>query len=224
MFLWKLSRPAWRPAISVSACVGQRPGRLPAVSCGRWLWANLHWSREIGAFLELPEEVAVKIPVDEREVNWLFEHMKVLLDEPALVRAVGECGRAYVAQECSWPKVAAEYVQFLEQCLVCESAARKPEAWPTAGVPAAAEPSRTSFSSQELEEYIVGFSHASRRMEEYVLLHRKRLARTVEITPPGPAPGSGAGTGLLSAFNSGAEKKFGLWRSAGRVLWPSGQN
>lgn len=44
-----------------------------------------------------------------------------------------------------------------------------------------------SFSAEQLEDYIVSFSHASPLMEEYVFLHRKRLARTIQITPPGTA-------------------------------------
>ena len=140
---------------------------------------------EVGTFLEFPDDVAIKIPVNGREVDWLYEYMKVLLDNPDLARAVGERACAYAAQECSWSKVAGDYVRFLEEMISFDRAARERI------VPAAstAVPSRDNarppVSSEELEEYIVGFSHDSPLMEEYVLLHRKRLARTIEITPPG---------------------------------------
>lgn len=139
---------------------------------------------EIGTFLELPDDVAVKIPVTGREIDWLFEYMRILLEEPVLARAIGERGLAYAAQECSWPKVAAEYVEFLKQCADREPVRSNSEPKPASGV-AEENSSRTDVSQEELEEYIVGFSHASPMMEEYVLLHRKRLARTVEITPAG---------------------------------------
>ena len=70
---------------------------------------------EVGAFRELPEGAVVQIPVVEREVDWLFEYMNILLNDPALARAIGERARQYIERECSWPKVASEYVEFLEQ-------------------------------------------------------------------------------------------------------------
>jgi len=168
---------------------------------------------EIGSFLELPDEVSFKIPVDEKEVEWLYEYMKTLLEDPKLARAVGECGRAYVERECLWPRVAGLYVEFLEECAQNR---REPAAGDARGAGAVSvplgqtlqegplPPGRPSVprdrqdqrggsdgsqqpqpSAEELQEYIVGFSHGSKRMEEYVQTHLARLVRTVQITPPG---------------------------------------
>ena len=161
---------------------------------------------EIGAFLELPDDVAVKIPIDEREVDWLFEYMNVLLKDPELARAIGKRGQEYVVRECSWSKVASEYRDFLQEC--CEDAktgnrdqgigtreeepalsslspSERAAQEEGAAFAAPAEPCGPRFSAQELEEYIVGFSHTSTVMEDYVQVHRNRLVHTVEITPPG---------------------------------------
>ena len=138
---------------------------------------------DIGAFHELPDDVAVKIPVDDREVGWLFEYMNLLLEDPSLAHAIGERAREFAARECAWPKVAAEYAAFLEQC----AAAGRKEAVPelAAAVPEPPTNGHRSFTAEEIEEYIMSFSHASPLMEDYVLTHRRRLAHTVEITPRG---------------------------------------
>ena len=147
---------------------------------------------EIGAFMELPDDVAVKIPVDDKEVDWLFEYMNILLNDPALAQAIGERAREYAARECAWPKVAAEYAQFLKQCVARERAPANLESLPqettssaAASISIAAPSTGPAFSPQEMEEYIVGFSHGSPLMEDYVQTHIKRLAHTVGITPPG---------------------------------------
>ena len=152
---------------------------------------------EVGTFLEFPDDVAIRIPAptagpvpgndreNSRETDWLYEYMKVLLDDPALARGVGERARAYVAQECAWPKVAGEYIEFLEEMVRSEPAAGQ-EARRSNSVPdSPSKPRNWDVSSEELEEYLVGFSHDSPLMEAYALLHRKRLVHTVEITPPG---------------------------------------
>jgi SAM-dependent methyltransferase len=136
---------------------------------------------EIGSFLELPEDVAFKIPVDDREVDWLHEYMKLVAEDPELARAVGENGRAYVERNCRWPQVAAQYADFLEQCSQVQPAAL----YSTQRVPSNGKPSRAVPGRDELAEYIVGFSHSSQLMEDYVQTHLDRLVRTVELAPAG---------------------------------------
>ncbi|MBI2817104.1 MAG: glycosyltransferase [Acidobacteria bacterium] len=138
---------------------------------------------EIGAFLEIPEDAAIRIPVDDREVDWVAEYMNLILDQPTLARTIGERAREYAVRECSWSKVAAQYAEFLKHCATSEPRARA-SALPGNGFHAAAPPP-LNVSTEQLEDYIMSFSHDSAVMEDYVLLHRKRLARSVEITPPG---------------------------------------
>ncbi|MGH9783082.1 MAG: glycosyltransferase family 4 protein, partial [Terriglobia bacterium] len=148
---------------------------------------------DVGTFREFPDDVAIRIPApvtgndreDSREIAWLYEYMQVLLDDPALARAVGERARAYAARECAWPKVAGEYIEFLEEMVSSARAAGQGAGRPAAIPDFQAKPRRLDVSREELEEYVVGFSHDSPLMEEYALTHRKRLVRTIEITPPG---------------------------------------
>jgi glycosyltransferase involved in cell wall biosynthesis len=137
---------------------------------------------EIGSFRELPDDTVFKIP-PERETEWLYEYMKVLTDDAELARAVGERGRSYVRQECQWPRVADQYVQFLQEWASrrAQPAAPKQET----PAPSSAQPRPPFPPVEELEEYLVGFSHANRPLEEYLQTHLKRLVRTLQITPPG---------------------------------------
>ena len=135
---------------------------------------------EVGTFLEYPDDVAIKIPVNHRETDWLYEYMRVLLDDPALAGAVGERARAYAAEVCAWPKVAAEYTRFLEE-MVSDRQAERKESRAASG----SNLSGHNLLGHNLEDYIVSFSHASPLMEEYALTHLRRLVRTIEITPGG---------------------------------------
>ncbi|HEY7679932.1 MAG TPA: glycosyltransferase, partial [Terriglobia bacterium] len=142
---------------------------------------------EIGSFLELPDDVAIKIPVDEKEIEWLYEYMKVLLEDPDLARSVGECGRAYVERECLWPRVAGLYREFLEECARSSLKPAEAEIGAVAAVSSPEPSPQPPPSAEELREYIVGFSHSSKLMEEYVQTHLARLVRTIQITPAGGA-------------------------------------
>ena len=144
---------------------------------------------EIGSFQEIPDDAAVKIPVDDREVDWITEYLRALLNNPELAQAVGRQGRAYVERECSWPQVAGQYLKFVQQC-ACSAAAdpsRDRQGAVSGLTPGetATAPTCLAIPAQELEDYIAGFSHASAATEDYVYVHRKRLVRTLQITPPG---------------------------------------
>jgi SAM-dependent methyltransferase len=139
---------------------------------------------DLGSFAELPDDAVFKIPVDDKEEQWLYEYMRVIVDEPEFAGAVGANGRAYVHRTALWPQVAAQYAKFLAECAQGPLAEARVTAMP---VPSNGRSVRAVPSEDELAEYIVGFSHASKVMEEYAQEHLRRLARTVQITPPGSA-------------------------------------
>ena len=66
---------------------------------------------DVGWFAELPDDVALKVPVDELEVEVLRAALEVATDHGA---ALGQAGRAYVEREHALPKVADAYVEALE--------------------------------------------------------------------------------------------------------------
>jgi glycosyltransferase involved in cell wall biosynthesis/SAM-dependent methyltransferase len=138
---------------------------------------------EIGSFLELPDDAVFKIPVDDKEEQWLLEYIKLLVAEPELAVAVGANGQAYVRQNCLWPQVADQYVQFLMEC----AQAQPVSAFPSATVlePQNGKAAQVAPREDEIREYIVGFSHSSRLMEDYAQDHLSRLEKTVLMTPQG---------------------------------------
>ena len=66
---------------------------------------------DVGWFSELPDDVALKVPVDEVEVEVLRAALGVAADHGA---ALGAAARAYVEREHALPRVADAYVDALE--------------------------------------------------------------------------------------------------------------
>ena len=69
---------------------------------------------EVGSFSEFPDSVCLKAPVDETEEDHIFEYLNLLVSRPDLRHALGAQARDWVQSECSWPKVARRYLEFLE--------------------------------------------------------------------------------------------------------------
>ena len=66
---------------------------------------------EVGWFAELPDEVVLKVPVDDFEVATIEAALAVATDHGA---QLGAAARAYVSREHALPKVADAYVAALE--------------------------------------------------------------------------------------------------------------
>ena len=70
---------------------------------------------DVGSFAELPDDVALKVPVGAGEEDLIFEYLNTLVSRPDLAQAMGARAKAWVARECDWYAVAARYVDFLKQ-------------------------------------------------------------------------------------------------------------
>jgi glycosyltransferase involved in cell wall biosynthesis len=66
---------------------------------------------DVGWFAELPDDVVLKVPVDEHEVPTIRAALEVAADHGA---TVGAAARAYVEREHGLPRVAAAYAAALE--------------------------------------------------------------------------------------------------------------
>jgi glycosyltransferase involved in cell wall biosynthesis len=69
---------------------------------------------DVGWFAELPGDVALKVPVDEHEVETIAAALELLADEEPR-RAMGEAARALSEREHSLDRVAEAYVAALEE-------------------------------------------------------------------------------------------------------------
>jgi len=151
--------------------VGETSGSLlRALGLGRAVIVS-----EIGAFAELPNDLCLKAPVGAGEEDVIFEYLNLLVSRPDLAREVGARARDYVERGCNWETVAGQYASFL--CAVKDG-----REWE--------EPAPRTATEAPLEsppvavEYVAGWAKDP-DAETYIRTHQTRLARTLEITPPG---------------------------------------
>ena len=67
-----------------------------------------------GWFAEVPEECAVKIPVDNMEER-LFEKVNDLIAHPEKCKKIGNCAKEYIEREHDPQKIVEEISEFLEE-------------------------------------------------------------------------------------------------------------
>ena len=110
-------RRLWSLMAACDACIslraptmGETSGSvIRALSLGRPLVVS-----ELGWFAELPDEVALKVPVDEDEVPALAASLELLASSEATQLAMSDAAREYVRREHDLGRVAEEYVAALE--------------------------------------------------------------------------------------------------------------
>jgi glycosyltransferase involved in cell wall biosynthesis len=109
--LWSLMAACGAIVSLRSPTMGETSGSaVRALSLGKPLVVS-----DVGWFSELPEAVAVKVPVDEREVVTLAAALEALADDPARRTAMGSAARELVERDHALPRVAELYVAALEQ-------------------------------------------------------------------------------------------------------------
>ncbi len=70
---------------------------------------------DAGSFAEFPDSTCIKVPVDPKEEEYLFEYMRLLAIEPELRGSLGRLARDWATTHCSWDSVAAAYGRFVDQ-------------------------------------------------------------------------------------------------------------
>jgi glycosyltransferase involved in cell wall biosynthesis len=109
--LWSLMAACDAIVSLRSPTMGETSGSaIRALSLGKPLVVS-----EVGWFSELPDSVAVKVPVDEREVATLAAALQRLADDSARREAMGVAARELVERDHALPRVAELYVAALEQ-------------------------------------------------------------------------------------------------------------
>lgn len=146
---------------------------------------------DIGSFSEFPDEVCLKTPVDETEEYTIFEYLSMLTNRPELRRTLGHAARAWVEANCRWDHVAGQYISFLH------SVARGEE-WPPNQPEASCQPA-TGFASEapsaapaadssaDSAGVILSWAPPTPESRSYLDIHLSRLAKTLDLIPPGTA-------------------------------------
>jgi glycosyltransferase involved in cell wall biosynthesis/SAM-dependent methyltransferase len=138
---------------------------------------------EVGSFQEFPDDVCLKVPVGPREEDILFEYLNLLVSRPEVARELGARARDYVARECNWATVAAQYEGFLDAVIHGREWAPSEASPPNAQTQSA---QREAQRTEPTIEYLQGWA-VSDASTEYLNTHQTRLIKTLEITPPGSA-------------------------------------
>jgi glycosyltransferase involved in cell wall biosynthesis/SAM-dependent methyltransferase len=138
---------------------------------------------EVGSFSELPETICLKAPVDASEEDHLFEYLNLLVSRPDVRKALGARAREWVETECTWPKVAQRYADFLERIAGNGSAPVAPVTHPAATNTISAKPAVAAGVRVE-PEYILSWA-PDESAKGYMETHLTRFEKTLEITPPG---------------------------------------
>ncbi len=137
---------------------------------------------DIGSFSELPGDVCLKVPIapdhPQKEEDFIFEYLNVLVSRPDLSQAMGARAKQWVERECSWPVVADRYIAFLSQfrngATPVESAV-EPEPQPEPAAATFAEP----IASESIETWVAPEARS------YAAQHKSRFVHTIEMTPAG---------------------------------------
>jgi glycosyltransferase involved in cell wall biosynthesis/SAM-dependent methyltransferase len=136
---------------------------------------------EVGSFSELPGRICLKAPVDATEEDHLFEYLNLLVSRPEVRKALGAKAREWVETECTWPKVARRYADFLERIARNGGAPVEEEINSTEVEP---EPAGSAPGVRVEPEYILSWA-PDEAAKGYIETHLTRFEKTLAITPPG---------------------------------------
>jgi len=179
---------------------------------------------EVGSFCELPTSICLKAPVDSSEEDSLFEYLNLLVARPEFRRELGARAKAWVERECSWPKVARGYADFLEWLV--DPAGRDQPA-PAAEVEAAAPPAIESTVTPEERvivepEYLRSWAPDA-GAANYVETHLTRFEKTLAITPPGGSCEKILEMGAYLQITPALKSRLGYGEVRGCYYGPSGR-
>lgn len=167
---------------------------------------------EVGSFLELPDEICLKVPVDASEETILFEYLNLLVSRPDIRRALGKAAQHWVETKCAWPKVAREYADFLE-CIAKPESAR--------AVAASAAPVEVKQPGRVEPEYIVSWS-PTEAARNYAATHLTRLEKTLALTPPGGPNDRILEMGVYLQITPSLKNRLGYGEVRGCYYGPAG--
>ncbi len=202
--------------------VGETSGTLlRALGLGRAVLVS-----DVGAFADLPDEICLKVPVGAGETETIFEYLNLLVSRPDMRRALGERARLHVASECSWPAVAERFAHAVRE--IHEGRlprADQPEvaAPEESSAPAAPPPAPEAPKPSPYLDYIRGFCHDRPEDANYVESHITRLARTLELTPPGGPVDAVLEMGAYMHITPALKSRLGYGEVRGCYLGPLGR-
>ena len=191
---------------------------------------------DVGAFSELSDEICFKAPVGEGEVDLLTGYLRLLCTRPEVGESMGARARHYVANECSWERVADLYADWIgavldgRAALESDTRAEQPGTAKKASgrdegdrEQEASTGSRTGEAESPLAGYILSFCQDSKERLLYVRQHLTRLVRTLELTPRGNNGDRILEMGAYLHITPVLKSRLGYGEVRGSYLGPPGQ-
>lgn len=175
---------------------------------------------EVGSFCELPTSICLKAPVDQTEENHLFEYLNLLVSRPEFRRELGARANAWVQRECTWPKVARRYADFLEW--IAEPEGRDQPIATAETEPAAASTPAVEQSVIVEPEYIRSWAPDA-GAANYVETHLTRFEKTLAITPPGGPADKVLEMGAYLQITPALKTRLGYGEVRGCYYGPAGR-
>ena len=138
----------------------------------------------IGASLELPDDVCIKIPRDRHETRVTTECVKWLLSNQEAAAEIGARAKQWVAEECTWDNVAQRYLKFLRE----KSGNRKHPGGERRG-PEVSGNGSPALSDAAISSYLSRWIDPASPAGVYFAAHSIRLIRTIKLIPRGDSGG-----------------------------------
>ncbi|MCC6586161.1 MAG: methyltransferase domain-containing protein [Bryobacterales bacterium] len=153
----------------------------------------------VGAFAEFPDDVCVKIPVGAGEEDVLADSLMLLTGRRDLSSALGDRARQWVERECNWYRVADLYASFLEAV-----AAGRQWTPPAAPIAVASEQPPVEVEPDYIRTWGIDENE-----QQYIDTHITRLAKTLEMVPPGREEESALEMGAYLQITPALKTKLG---------------
>jgi glycosyltransferase involved in cell wall biosynthesis/SAM-dependent methyltransferase len=174
---------------------------------------------EVGSFAELPAGICLRSPVDATEEDHLFEYLNLLVSRPEIRKELGARARQWVETECTWPKVAERYAEFLEH-VAHNGSAHFSSA--IASVEPAPPPATPTPMVHVEPEYILSWAPDEAAIG-YVETHLTRFEKTLAITPPGGPQDRILEMGSYLQITPALQTRLGYGEVRGCYYGPAGQ-
>lgn len=179
---------------------------------------------DVGSFSELPGTICLKAPVDASEEDHLFEYLNLLVSRPQMRKALGARAREWVETECTWPKVAERYAEFLGRIAANGAAPAEPAASAAAAAEAEgrAEANPPAGTLKVEPEYLLSWAPDA-PARAYIETHLTRFERTLAITPMGSAEDRVLEMGSYLQITPALKTRLGYGEVRGCYYGPAGR-
>ena len=167
----------------------------------------------IGASLELPDDVCIKIPRDRHETRVTTERVKWLLSNQEAAAEIGARAKQWVAEECTWDNVAQRYLKFLRE----KSGNRKHPGGERRG-PEVSGNGSPALSDAAISSYLSRWIDPASPAGVYFAAHSIRLIRTIKLIPRGDSGGRILELGCYMQISLRSEVCSAMGRS-GADIW-----